>query len=77
MAIIVIPVQIGGAWLLYMTEISGTQTTLWLASGLQNDMEAHQAIRQLDVLMQNIGREALDIWLRMVMRDITVKGDGS
>jgi hypothetical protein len=27
--------------------------------------------------MQSIGRGALDIWLRMVMRDITVKGDGS
>jgi hypothetical protein len=27
--------------------------------------------------MKNVGRGALDIWLRMVMRDITVKGDGS
>ena len=77
MATIVIPVQIGSAWLLYITERSGTQTTLWLASGVQNDMESHRAIRQLDALMQSIGRGALDIWLRMVMRDITVKGDGS
>jgi hypothetical protein len=37
-ATIVIPVQIGSAWLLYITERSGTQTTLWLASGVQNDM---------------------------------------
>ena len=77
MATIVIPVQLGNAWLLYITERSGTQTTLWLAPGVQNDMESYHAIRQLDALMQSIGRGALDIWLRMVMRDITVKGDGS
>ena len=77
MATIVIPVQIGSSWLLYITERSGTQTTLWLASGVQDNMEARQAIRQLDALMQSIGRGALDIWLRMVLRDATVKGDGS
>jgi hypothetical protein len=76
-ATIVIPVQIGSAWLLYITERSGTQTTLWLASGVQNDMKSYHAIRQLDALMQSIGRGALDIWLRMVMRNITTKGDGS
>ena len=77
MATIVIPVQIGSAWLLYITERSGTQTTLWLASEVQNGVESYHAIRQLDALMQSVGRGALDIWLRMVMRDITVKGDVS
>ena len=77
MATIVIPVQVGGAWLLYITERSGTQTTLWLASGVQDNMEAREAVRELDALMQSIGRGALDIWLRMVLRDATVKGDGS
>ena len=51
MATIVIPVQIGSSWLLYITERSGTQTTLWLASGVQDNMEARQAIRQLDALI--------------------------
>ena len=77
MATIVIPVQIGSSWLLYITERSGTQTALWLASGVQDNIKARQAIRQLDALMQSIGRGALDIWLRMVLRDATVKGDGS
>ena len=77
MATIVIPVQIGSTWLLYITERSGTQTVLCLASGVQDDVEANQALRQLDVLMHSIGRGPLDIWLRMVMRDATEKGDGS
>ena len=72
MATIVIPVQIGSSWLLYITERSGTQTVLWLASGVQDDVEANRALRQLDVLMHSIGRGALYIWLRMVMRDVTV-----
>ena len=77
MATIVIPVQIGSSWLLYITERSGTQTALWLAPGVQDNMEAREAVRELDALMQSIGRGALDIWLRMVLRDATVKGDGS
>jgi hypothetical protein len=40
-ATIVIPVQIGSTWLLYITERSGTQTVLWLASGVQDNIEAH------------------------------------
>ena len=71
MATIFISVQIGSTWLLYITERSGTQTVLWLTSGVQDDVEAHRALEQLDVLMHSIGRGALDIWLRMVMREIT------
>ena len=36
-----------------------------------------QGVAQLDTLAHNIGRGALDIWLRMVMRDITTQENGS
>ena len=71
---IVIPIQVGGTWLLYLTERSTrNQMVLRLATGYQREKDpaTMQGVDQLDTLIHNIGRGALDIWLRMVLRDIT------
>lgn len=41
------------------------------------DLATTQGVAQLEKLMHNIGRGALDIWLRMVMRDISKQESGS
>ena len=71
---IVIPVQIGSTCLIYMTErYSHNQTVLRLTPGFQRDGEFATILggTQLDSIMHNVGKGALEIWLRMVMRDIT------
>ena len=76
---IVIAVQIGSTWLFYLTErYSLNQTVLRLPPGYQRpgDMATTMGVTKLDILMQSVERGALDIWLRMVMRDITRKDNG-
>ena len=68
-----IPVRLSGTWLIYMTErLSRTQTVMRLADGFQraDDEPTVQAMSQLDNLIYTVGRGAMDIWLRMLMRDI-------
>ena len=74
-ATIFISVQISITWLSY----SLTQTVLRIAPGIQRlgDIPASYGQSQLDSLMRSVGRGALEIWLRMVMRDITRQEDGS
>jgi hypothetical protein len=70
---LVIPVRLSGTWLIYMTErLSRTQTVMRLADGFQraDDEPTVQAMSQLDNLIYTVGRGAMDIWLRMLMRDI-------
>ena len=69
----VIPVRLSGTWLIYITErLSRTQTVMRLADGFQraDDEPSVQAMSQLDNLIYTVGRGAMDIWLRMLMRDI-------
>jgi len=70
---LVIPVRLSGTWLIYMTErLSRTQTVMRIADGFQraDDEPTVQAMSQLDNLVYAVGRGALDIWLRMLLRDI-------
>ena len=70
---IVIPVQIGTRWILYMTERSThNQIAVRLTRGSRESTSPvpRTALQQLDLLMHNVGRGALDIWLRMLLRDI-------
>ena len=52
---------------------------LRLATGYQREKDpaTMQGVDQLDTLVHNIGRGALDIWLRMVLRDVTSQENGS
>ena len=71
---IVIPVQLGTNWIIYTTErTSHQQTALRIIQGVRReaDEENVSGLRQLDLLMHNVGRGALDLWLRMLLRDIT------
>jgi hypothetical protein len=70
---LVIPVRLSGTWLIYMTErLSRTQTVMRIADGFQraDDEPTVQAMSQLDNLVYTVGRGAMDIWLRMLLRDI-------
>ena len=70
---IVIPVQIGTSWILYMTERSThNQIAVRLTRGSREPTSPvpRTALQQLDLLMHNVGRGALDIWHRMLQRDI-------
>ena len=58
---------------MYLTErCTRNQTVLRLATGYQRERDpaTMQGVDQLDTLVHNIGRGALDIWLRIVLRDI-------
>jgi hypothetical protein len=71
---------VGGTWLLYVKErCTRNQTVLRLATGYQREKDPAtvQGVDQLDTLVHIIGRGALDIWLRMVLRDITTQENGS
>ena len=70
---LVIPLRLSGTWLIYMTErLSRTQTVMRIADGFQraDDEPTVQAMSQLDNLVDTVGRVAMDIWLRMLLRDI-------
>ena len=72
---IVIPIQIGTSWILYMTErTTHNQISVRLTRGLNetNSPAPRTALDQLDLLMHNVGRGALDIWLRLLLRDTLV-----
>lgn len=65
----------GKTWLLYLTERNlRNQTVLRLANGYKRELDPAtiKGVAELDNLMHIIGRGALDIWLRMVMREINV-----
>jgi hypothetical protein len=73
---IIIPVQLGTNWIIYTTERhSRIQKVLRITRGVRRDadLEAVEGLAQLDLLMLNVGRGDLDIWLRLLMRDITVQ----
>jgi len=69
---IVIPIQGGTSWVLYMTERSAhNQIAERITRGfnIDNPSTSGTALKQLDLLMHNVGRGALDIWLRLLQRD--------
>ena len=69
---IVIPIQVGTSWVLYMTERSAhNQIAVRITRGfnIDNPSTSGTALEQLDLLMHNVGRGALDIWLRLLRRD--------
>ena len=69
---IVIPIQIGTSWILYMTErTTHNQIAVRITRGFNvaNSLVSCTALEQLDLLMHNVGRGALDIWLRLLLRD--------
>ena len=71
---IVIPVQLGTNWIIYTTErTSHQQTDLRIIRGVRREADAEnvEGLAQLDLMMHNVGRGALDLWLRMLLRDIT------
>ena len=69
---IVIPIQVGTSWILYMTErTTHNQIAVRITRGfnIDNPAASDTALEQLDLLMHNVGRGALDIWLRLLLRD--------
>ena len=75
--LIVMPVRIAGAWLLYLTQRTGhLQTVVRIAERFANgtDIDTTEALLQIDTQMHTLGRGAMAIWLRMLMRDITGLG---
>jgi hypothetical protein len=69
---IVIPIQVGTSWILYMTErATHNQIAVRVTRGfnIDNPSAPVTALEQLDLLMHNVGRGALDIWLRLLLRD--------
>jgi hypothetical protein len=69
---IVIPIQVGTSWILYMTErTTHNQIAVRITRGFNvaNSTASCTALEQLDLLMHNVGRGALDIWLRLLLRD--------
>ena len=69
---IVIPIQVGTSWILYMTERTTlNQISVRITRGfnIDNPSAPCTALNQLDLLMHNVGRGALDIWLRLLLRD--------
>ena len=74
METIIIPLQLGTNRIIYTTEReSHYQTVLRIIRGVRRDADAEtvEGLAQLDLLMHNVGRGALDLWLRMLLRDIT------
>ncbi len=66
--------RLSGTWLIYVTErLSHTHTVIRLADGFQraDDAPTAQAVSHLDNLIYTVGRGAMDIWLRMLLRDIS------
>ena len=76
---IVIPVQIGTSWILCITErFTLNQTTVRLTRGAFRvpTSQSFTTLMDLDLIMHSVGRGALDLWLRMVLRDIPAQEVG-
>ena len=75
--LIVMPVRIAGTWLIYLTQRAGhSQTVVRLAERFTNgtDIDTTEALLQLDTQIHTLGRGAMAICLKMLMRYITGLG---
>ena len=69
---IVVPVRMGDAWFLYQTTRSGSQTVMGLAKAFKSEVsrETKDAVTEFSSVLHTLGRGTMQIWLRMLQRDI-------